>query len=87
MSKQDRVDGMREKVDKELHYGIRAYLAHRTKNDYKDSIILKEMSNDWQGYAERVNNTQNLIVVDKMDFEKKLRLELNRLQNLITQQL
>ena len=87
MSRQDRVDGMKAKVEKELHYGIRAYLAHRTKNDFKDKKIVQEMSLDWQGYAERVNNTQNLIVVDKMDFEKKLRLELNRLNNLITQQL
>jgi len=82
MSQKERFEKMTERVEKELQYGIRSYLAKRTHNTKKDSKLVKILSIDWQQYAERINERQNLVHVDPMRFEEKLKKTLQYLNNL-----
>jgi len=73
MSQQKRFEKMTERVEKELQYGIRSYLAQRTYDSCKDNNLVRVLSNDWQKYAKRINERQNLLQVDPMSFEVKLK--------------
>ena len=60
---------MKKKVEKELQYGIRSYIAQRTFNYAKDRVIVQRLSSEWKEYADRVNDRQSLVVVNTMQFE------------------